>query len=76
MKVTKTSFANQAARQSLQVTNSQFINADNKIIPSQINIVSVVQNKSLEAELQYNRTEFNQVLEYPFSIPERFEPAN
>lgn len=76
MKVTKTSFANAAVRQSLQVTNSQFVQVDNKIVPSQINIISNVQNKSIEAELQYNRTEFNQVLEYPFSIPERFEPAN
>jgi len=75
-KVTRTYFANAAARQSLQVINSQFIQADNRIIPSQINIISHVQSKSIQAELQYNRTEFNQVLEYPFSIPERFEPAN
>ena len=76
MKVTKTSFANAAARQSLQVTNSQFIDAEGRIVPSQINIVSNVQNRSIEAELQYNRTEFNRVLEYPFSIPGGFEPAN
>lgn len=76
MKVTKTSFANAAARQSLQVTNSQFVQADNRIIPSQINITSNVQNKSIQAELQYNRTEFDRVLEYPFSIPGGFEPAN
>jgi hypothetical protein len=76
MKVTKTSFANSVARQSLQVTNSQFVQADNRIIPSQINITSNVQNKSIQAELQYNRTEFDRVLEYPFSIPGGFEPAN
>jgi hypothetical protein len=75
-KVTRTSFANAAARQSLQVTNGQFIQADNRIIPSQISINSVVQNKSVQAELEYNRTEFNQVLDYQFSIPARFEPAN
>ncbi|WP_345953545.1 DUF4292 domain-containing protein [Mucilaginibacter sp. PAMB04168] len=75
-KVTQTSFANAPARQSLQVTNSQFIQADNKIIPSQINILSNVRDKSIEASLQYNRTEFNQPLEYPFSIPDGFEPAN
>jgi hypothetical protein len=75
-KVSRTSFANTAARQSLQVVNSQFIQADNRIIPSQINITSNVQNKSIQAELQYNRTQFNQPLDFPFSIPERFEPAN
>jgi hypothetical protein len=75
-KVTRTSFANAAARQSLQVLNSQFIEANGRIIPSQINITSNVQSKSIQAELQYNRTEFNQPIDFPFSIPERFEPAN
>jgi hypothetical protein len=75
-KVTQTSLSNAAAGQSLQVSNSQFIQADNRIIPSQINITSTVKNKNIQAELQYNRTEFNQPLEYPFTIPDRFSPAN
>lgn len=76
LRATRTTLANTAARQSLQIINSQFVQADSKIVPSQININSTVPGHSLQAELEYNRTEFNQVLEYPFSIPERFEPAN
>jgi hypothetical protein len=75
-KVTQTSLNNAAAGQSLQVSNSQFIQADNRVVPSQINIISTVKNKNIQAELQYNRTEFNQPLEYPFTIPDRFSPAN
>ena len=76
MKVSQTNLSSPAAGQSLQVTNSQFIDANGRVIPSQINITSNVQSKSIQAELQYNRTEFNQPIDFPFSIPERFEPAN
>lgn len=75
-KVTQTSLTNASAGQSLQVSNSQFIQADKWIIPSQINITSTVKSRNIQAELQYNRTEFNQPLEYPFTIPDRFSPAN
>lgn len=75
-KVTQTSLTNAAARQSLQVGNSQFIEADNRIIPSHISITSAVANKNIQAELEYNRTEFNRPLDFPFSIPSGFSPAN
>ncbi|MBS7566056.1 DUF4292 domain-containing protein [Mucilaginibacter sp. Bleaf8] len=76
LKVTQTSLANQSAAQSLQVTNSEFIQADGKVIPSQINIASAVKQKNIQADLHYNKAEFNQPLEFPFSIPDRFSPAN
>ncbi|WP_158825286.1 DUF4292 domain-containing protein [Mucilaginibacter lacusdianchii] len=76
LKVTQTSLANQSAGQALQVTNSQFIQADGKVIPSQIHIASSVKTKNLQADLEYNKAEFNQPLEFPFSIPDRFSPAN
>lgn len=76
LKVTQTSLANQSAAQSLQVTNSQFVQADGKIVPSQIHIASAVKNKNLQADLNYSKVEFNQPLEFPFSIPDRFSPAN
>ena len=75
-KVTQTSLTNAAARQSLRVGNSQFIEADNRIIPSHISITSAVSNKNIQAELEYNRTEFNRPLDFPFSIPGGFSPAN
>ncbi|GAB2696546.1 hypothetical protein GCM10027037_20570 [Mucilaginibacter koreensis] len=75
-RVTQTNLSNQAAGQSLQVANSEFVQADGKVVPSQINIKSEVKNNNIQADLRYSRTEFNQVLEYPFSIPSRFSPAD
>jgi hypothetical protein len=76
LKVTQTSLTNQSAGQALQVTNSQFIQSGGKVIPSQIHIASSVRDKTIQADLEYNKTEFNQPLEFPFSIPDRFSPAN
>lgn len=75
-RVTQTSLNNQAAGQSLQVTNSEFVQAGGKVVPSQINIRSAVRNNNIQADLHYSRTEFNQPQDYPFSIPSRFSPAN
>lgn len=75
-RVTQTNLNNAPARQSLQVTNNNFVQANGKIIPSQINIRSAAGNNNIQADLQYSRTEFNQPQDYPFSIPSRFSPAN
>ncbi|MFD0794577.1 DUF4292 domain-containing protein [Mucilaginibacter litoreus] len=76
LKVTQTSLSNTAARQALQVTNNVFIQADNRIIPSQIDISSTAGDKKIQANLRYTRAEFDQPLDYPFSIPKSYEPAN
>ncbi|QHS54572.1 DUF4292 domain-containing protein [Mucilaginibacter sp. 14171R-50] len=76
MKVTQTNLSNQVARQSLQVANSVFIQADNRVIPSQIDILSTAGDKKIQANLRYAQAEFDKPLEYPFSIPKSYEPAN
>lgn len=75
-KVSQTSLANQQAGQSLQVTNSAFIQADTRVMPSQIDIASAVANKKINISLHYNDAGFDKVLEYPFSIPGRFTSAD
>jgi hypothetical protein len=76
MKVTQTNLSSPAAGQSLQVTNKVFIQADNRVIPSQVDIASKVGNKKIQVNLRYTQAEFDKQLEYPFSIPKSYEPAN
>lgn len=76
MRVTQTSLANEQLQQSLQVTNNVFIQtADNKVVPSQIDIASVVKKQKIQVNLRYNKVEFDQQLDYPFSIPDKYSPA-
>lgn len=76
LKVNQTSLRNQSAGQSLQVNNSEFIQAGNRVIPSQISITSVVSRNNIQADLHYSRADFDQALEYPFNIPDGYSPAN
>ncbi|MBD1393976.1 DUF4292 domain-containing protein [Mucilaginibacter glaciei] len=76
LKVTQTNLSNTAARQSLQVANSVFIQATNRVIPSQVDILSTAGSNKIQANLRYTRADFDLPLEYPFSIPKSYEPAN
>ncbi|MDB5116086.1 MAG: hypothetical protein JWQ79_1578, partial [Mucilaginibacter sp.] len=76
MKVAQLHLSNQDQGQSLQVNNANFIQAANRIVPSQINIESVIKDKKILANLHYTKVDFDQLLEYPFNIPERYAPAD
>jgi len=76
LKITQTNLNNQSAGQSLQVNNSAFIQSGNRIIPSQIDMASVVKSKKIQVNLHYIKIDFDQPLEYPFTIPSRYAPAN
>lgn len=75
LRVTQTSLANQAMQQSLQVTNNVFIQADNRVVPSQIDIASVVKKQKIQVNLRYSKVEFDRQLDFPFSIPDSYTPA-
>lgn len=75
LKVTQTNLSNQNERQSLQVVNNTFIQATNRVIPSQIDIASVVKDKKIQVNLHYTKADFDVQQEYPFSIPSNYEPA-
>lgn len=74
-KVTQTNLDSQAQGQSLQVVNKAFIQAANRILPSQVDIASIVKDKKIHINLHYTKVDFDQQLDYPFSIPDRYEPA-
>jgi hypothetical protein len=76
LKLSQTNITNQLAALTLQVNNSAFIQVGTRIMPSQIDIVSSAGNKKINASLHYNSAEFDKELEYTFSIPERYTPAN
>jgi len=76
MRATQTDLNNQNGGQTLQVDNSAFIEATNKIMPSQIDIASVVKDKKIQVNLHYTKADFNLPLEFPFTIPSRYQPAD
>lgn len=75
LKVTQTNLSNQNERQSLQVVNNTFIQATNRIMPSQIDIASVVKDKKIQVNLHYTKADYDVQQEYPFSIPASYEAA-
>ena len=76
MKANHTELADQVGDQSLSVDNSSFIPAENRVLPSQINIASMAKSKKAQVNLHYIKADFDLPLEYPFSIPSRYSPAN
>ena len=76
MKVNHSELADQAAGQSLVVDNTIFIQAENRILPSQINMSSTAKSKKVQMNLHYIKADFDLPLEYPFSIPSRYSVAN
>ncbi|HEY5326537.1 MAG TPA: DUF4292 domain-containing protein [Mucilaginibacter sp.] len=76
MRVAQTNLNNQNAGQSLRVTNNTFIRAGTRELPSQIDIISLVNDKKIQVNLHYIKSEFDQQLDYPFNIPARYKPAN
>ena len=74
-RVSQLSLTNPAG-QALQVTNSAFIQADTRSVPSQIDIASAVENKKVQISLHYNSVDLDKTLDYPFSIPDRFTPVD
>jgi hypothetical protein len=76
LRVSQTSITNAMANQSIQITNAKFIQAGPLIIPSQIQMSSTEKEHSINIELDYTKAEFNQPVEFPFSIPSRFTAVN
>lgn len=76
MKVTQTNMSDQNREMSLTVNNNQFIQAGNRVMPSQIDIESMAKTKKIQASIHYTKVDFDLPLEYPFSIPSRYDAAN
>ena len=76
MKSTQINLSNQNEGQSLQVNYSTFVQTGNRVVPSQIDIASAVKNEKIQVNLHYIKTDFDLPLDFPFSIPGRYSPAN
>lgn len=76
MKLTQLNLGNVQLAQSLQVNNSEFVQVDNRVLPSQIAIASDLKGKKISVNLHYTKVELDRMLEYPFNIPETYTPAN
>lgn len=72
LKVSNLNLANQKASQKLDVANSSFIQADDRILPSAIGINSVAGENSIKADLKYIKVNFDQPVEMPFNEPKGY----
>ena len=75
LKASHTELADQDAGQSLTVDNSAYVEATNRVLPSQINMSSTAKSKKVQVNLHYIKADFDLPLEYPFSIPASYIPA-
>ncbi len=76
LKASNLKLANQKAAQKLDVNNSSFIQADERILPSVIGINSVSGQNSIKADLHYIKAEFDQPLDTPFNEPKGYTLMN
>lgn len=75
LKANHTELTDEHAGQSLIVDNTVFIPAGNRVIPSQIDMSSVMAKKKVKMNLHYIKVDFDQPLEFPFSISSSYSPA-
>lgn len=76
MKPAQLNISNHNAGESLQVTNSDFTVVSGKRVPGQIDIRSSAGSKNVHVNLKYTKIDLDQPLDYPFSIPEKYKPAD
>lgn len=72
LKASQTNLDNPAEALTLQVNNSAFIMAGNKVIPSQVDISSAAKTKKIQINLHYTKADFDQPLDYQFVIPSKY----
>jgi len=76
MRVSQTTMSASAPNRMLQVNNSGALQADDRIIPSQININSSAQNSKIQIAFTYTKADFNTIPEFPFAVPARYSVVN
>jgi hypothetical protein len=75
LKAKSTNLSDQGAGQTMEVNNSVFLPVANRLVPSQIDINSTAGTRKIRISMHYIRQDFDLPLEYPFSIPDSYEPA-
>lgn len=61
------------ASQSMEALYGGYANVNGYQFPQSQNIKLNTEDIKVEAQLQYNRVQFNEILEYPFSVPPRYK---
>jgi len=75
MKAKSTNLSDGDAGQTMEVDNSVFMPVANRVVPSQIDINSTAGTRKIRISMHYIKQDFDLPLEYPFSIPDSYEPA-
>jgi hypothetical protein len=76
MRPAQLNISNHNAGQSLDVTNKDFAVIGGKKVPSQVDIQSSADKKNVHLTLHYTKIDWDQPLDYPFNIPEKYKPAD
>jgi len=76
LKVSNLKLTNQHSAQNLDVNNSSFIRADDRILPAVISINSVSGENSIKADLHYIKAMFDQAIDVPFNEPKGYTLIN
>ncbi len=71
-KVVKTSLADNGAQQNLELAYNTFENFSGINVPSIVKINSKAKQNKIQIDMEYSKTEFNTMQEFPFSVSKKF----
>ena len=72
LKPIKTNLRDDSAQQVLNVLINNFENINQIYLPSTVSIDSKAGSKQIKANMEYNKTQLNIPLDFPFNVPKRF----
>lgn len=72
LKPIKTSLKDDLAQQVLNVLINNFENINEIYLPSNVSIDSKSGSKQIKAQMEYNKTQLDVPLDFPFNVPKRF----
>lgn len=75
-KVNLTNIVDPEASRTLDVKNVSFVQAGQRVVPSEVVIQSEAAKSKILMDIRYSKTDFDMQLEYPFSIPEDYKAQN
>lgn len=75
-KVAETNLNDLKSGQALKVVYNDYQKVDDTLFPASIKINSMAGTKKVEIEMDFSQIERNVALEFPFSVPKRYEVIN
>lgn len=71
-KAFKTDLNDDVAQQSLEVKVTDFEKIEEQLFPKNISLTSQTGKQQIAVEMEYNKTQINVPVEFPFNVPKRF----